>query len=166
MQQNQIICGVLTGYCCCIRLPLWIPHLNVFCASTHDVIVRHHAIWCNEETSSGYSRLWFWRRAAAWRVLVYTGHVARIAAALSFMSTLVNRYCLFSSLISTECASATSFMSSTDASANTVLPSLDVEKVTSQGLIPSSHNRSCFLFACCAPCGVYSVNRGCPRTSL
>ena len=53
MQQNQIICGVLTGYCCCIRLPVWIPHLNFFCASTHDVIVRHHTIWCNEETSSG-----------------------------------------------------------------------------------------------------------------
>src|SRR5262245_42226083 len=62
MQQNQIIIGVLTGYCCCIRPPVWISHLNGFCASTHDVIVRYHALWCNEETSSGYCRLWFWRR--------------------------------------------------------------------------------------------------------
>src|SRR5262249_46303034 len=72
--QNQIISGVLTGYCCCIRPPAWIPQLNVFCAPTHDVTVRDHAIWCNDETSSGYCGLWFRRRAAAWRVLVYTDH--------------------------------------------------------------------------------------------
>src|SRR5262249_11048088 len=53
MQQGQIIRRVLTGYRCWKRPPVWIPHLNVFCASTHDVIVRYHAIWRDEETSSG-----------------------------------------------------------------------------------------------------------------
>src|SRR5215813_1902348 len=72
MQQNQIICGVLTGYCCCIRPPVWISHLNGFCASAHHMIVRYHAILCNEETSSRYCRLRFWR--PPWRVLAYTVH--------------------------------------------------------------------------------------------
>src|SRR5262249_57078625 len=56
---------------------------------------------------------------------------------------LVNN-CLFSSMNSTECASATVFMNSMDASANDiVLPSLDVEKVISQGisaLVVTTHN--------------------------
>src|SRR5262249_9747557 len=74
LQQSQIIIGVLTRYCCSIRPPVWISHLNGFCASAHHVMVRHHAICCNEETSSGYRRLWFWRRATARRVLIYTVH--------------------------------------------------------------------------------------------
>jgi hypothetical protein len=47
-------------------------------------------------------------------------------------------------MISTERASATVFMNSTDASVNdSLLPSLDVEKVTSHGLsalVVTSHN--------------------------
>src|SRR5215467_5529177 len=71
MQQNQIIYGVLTGKRCRIRSPFWISDLNGFCASTYHVIVRYYAIWCDEETSSGYCRLRF-GRLGPWRVLVYT----------------------------------------------------------------------------------------------
>src|SRR5262245_62511795 len=57
MQQSQIICGVLTGYCCWKRPPFWRSHLNVFRASTYDMIVCYHSILCNNETSSGYCLL-------------------------------------------------------------------------------------------------------------
>src|SRR6266436_4341194 len=61
-----------------MRPPVWVLLLNIFSASTHDMIVRYHALWCNKETSSGYygcCRLWFGRRAGrSWRVLAYTLH--------------------------------------------------------------------------------------------
>src|SRR6266446_8274838 len=71
--------------------------------------------------------------------------IARMAAALSFISTLANGY-LFSCIISTERASATVFMNSTDASANeSVWVSPNVEKVTSQDLVVTNNNRCCLL---------------------
>jgi hypothetical protein len=73
--------------------------------------------------------------------------IARMAAALSFRSTVAHNAPL-SSLISTEAASATLFMSSTDAPVNDrMLLSPDIENVTGQGLvIITSDNRSSFLF--------------------
>src|SRR5215471_15621427 len=73
-----------------------------------------------------------------------------MAAALPFMSTVVNNAPL-SYLISTLDASATLFMNSTDASVvDRVLLSPDVENVYCQGLVVgqsvTSDNRCCLLF--------------------
>src|SRR5207247_2863005 len=73
-----------------------------------------------------------------------------MAAALSFMSTVVNNAPL-SSLISTLDASAMLFMNSTDASVvDRVLLSPDIENVYGQGLVVgqsvTSDNRISFLF--------------------
>src|SRR5262249_8145984 len=74
---------------------------------------------------------------------------ARMAAALSFMSTVAS-LSLLSFMISTLDASATLFMNSTDTSANSVLSSFDAENVYGQGLVVgqsvTSCNRSPFLF--------------------
>src|SRR5215470_16875553 len=75
---------------------------------------------------------------------------ARMAAALSFMSTLANNAPL-STLISTLDASAMLFMNSTDASVvDRILLSPDVENVYGQGLVVgqsvTSDNRISFLF--------------------
>src|SRR6516164_5992119 len=76
---------------------------------------------------------------------------ARMAGALSFMSTVVNTVLSF--LISTLDASATLFMNSTDASVvDRILlpPSPDIENVYGQGLVVgqsvTSDNRISFLF--------------------
>src|SRR5262245_52094700 len=73
-----------------------------------------------------------------------------MAAALSFMSTVLNSAPL-SSLISTLDASATLFMNSTDASVvDRILLSPDIENVYGQDLVVgqsvTSANRICFLF--------------------
>src|SRR5215831_17436648 len=147
MQQNQIIYGVLTRDRCRIRSPFWISHLNGFCASTHDVIVRDHAILCNEETSSGYCRLWFWRLG---RVLAYTVHDRLNGGSTTFhVDSGQQRPVVILDL--TLDASATLFMNSTDASVvDRVLLSPDVENVYCQGLVVgqsvTSDNRCCLLF--------------------
>jgi len=152
MQQNQIIYGVLTGYCCCKRPPFWISDLNGFCASTHHVTVRHYLILVQRRSqfriisSPFLAAARYLEGARLEGARLHSSRLREWRQQLSFKSTLAN-LSLLSFMISTEAASATVFMNSTDALVNDrSLLSPDVENVTCQGLVVTSDNRCCLLF--------------------